>query len=155
MKKGLIGIISLLLLFTIGCNSNENRTEVERVSLDWNKLHEGTTLAEGVEVPKGYKMSTALDDYIQLSRDSYSESVMTEDEMNDFIVQNYLPSDVEFIGHEKVFEERQRANGSDTENSIYTYKSDASALNYTIEFSYYYDKNGSLSDTYDYVVIEK
>ena len=89
MKKGLMSIISLLLLFTIGCSSNENRIEVERVSLDWDKLHEGTTLAEGVEVPKGYKMSASFDDYIQLSRDSYSESVMTEDEMNDFIVQNY------------------------------------------------------------------
>ena len=155
MKKRLIIIVSFLFLFVVWCNSDDNNTGVERASLDWNKLHEGTSLAEGVEVPKGYKMSTAFDNYIQLSRDYYSESVMTENEMNDFIVQNYLPSDVGFIGHEKVFKERERANGRDKESSIYTYKSDATALNYTIEFSYYYDKNGSLDDTYNYVVIEK
>ena len=131
---------------------------VKRVNLDWNKIGNSFKILKGTPIPKGYELVMASDDYIQISDDFDSNIILSEQEMLDFLKNNYLPSDLEFVQHKSWFENRHKTNAHNLDIGEYTYKSLASGYNYTIRFEYYYiEKNEKeiLNNYYSHVTIDR
>ena len=131
---------------------------VKRVNLDWDKIGNSFKILKGTPIPNGYELVMASDDYIQISDDFNSNIILSEQEMLDFLKNNYLPSDLEFVQHKSWFEKRYKTNAHNTDVGEYIYKSLASGYTYTIRFEYdYIEKNGReiLNNYYSHVAINR
>ncbi|BBF42198.1 hypothetical protein lbkm_0880 [Lachnospiraceae bacterium KM106-2] len=130
---------------------------VERTVLNWKDLMDGLDVAPGVKVPSGYKMCAAFDNYLQLSTSlqTKEQGLLSEKEMNQFMIDHYLPSDCKLVEKETYFKKRNRANGSDSEISSYTYLSPDINKRFTIKYIYYYDRNSKLATAYSHATIDR
>ena len=106
-----------------------------------------------VDVPNGYKMSTAMDNTIYLSKHYNSTVALSEENMNKFILNNYLPADSEFKNKEVKFIKSERANSNDSEQVIYEYRSIGTNNAYRITYPYKYNNDGTVLDNNYYLVI--
>lgn len=137
---------------------NVNIGGVKRVNLDWNKIGNSFKILKGTPIPNGYELVMSSDDYIQISDDFDSNIILSEQEMLDFLKNNYLPSDLEFVQHKSWFEKRHKTNAHNSDIGEYTYKSLASGYTYTIRFEYdYIERDGKeiLNNYYSYVTIDR
>ena len=84
-----------------------NKDGVKRVNLDWTLF--GTTLnpLPGIPIPQGYELIVTTDNSILIS-DDYHSNIIPENEMIDFLLNTFLPSDAKFISHKAYFKKRHK-----------------------------------------------